>query len=611
MRVVESHKLGRPGAMAWAIFFFFCLITAIAPARAVAAPSFDATLDRTTVAVGETATLSLSFEGGQPDTLPAVNQQPNLQVVAAGNSRNVSIVNGQMTSTLTQQYLLTPMQPGTFTIPALQVTINGTRLSSPELKLHAVRATGSAGDTNQPLAFMRIFVPRKEVYTGESIAVELQVLVREGVLNAEDILRAFDAYTGTPIVTEGSRVLRTAHANRRRGQFGGANYNVSTLVTAISPVKTGTMTIKSIEVPLTVQLPIRGQRRRDVFDPFGMFQQAQEYKIVLNAEPEQLSVASLPTEGRPADFNGAVGSFTLAMEAGPTNVAAGDPVTVRIRIEGTGDLESVSLPEPSGWKDFKTYPPTSKIESQDPLQLNGAKIFEQVVVPQTPETKALPGVTFSFFDPDRKSYRTLKHADLPLIVRPGGTTPPPAVATPRQAEEENAPATPDIVPVKRRLGDGSGPGTPLVQRPWFLGLQFIPVALLIGAVLYRKRLDNEARNPRIGRRRQVERTIRLGLAELRQLATQNKSDEFFSTLFRLLQERISERLDVPSSSITEAVIEERLRPAGVADELLSRAGELFQSCNLARFAPAQSSQELQALVPKAEGVFAELGKLEI
>src|SRR5512140_1126279 len=86
------------------------------------------------------------------------------------------------------------------------------------------------------------------------------------------------------------------------------------------------------------------------------------------------------------------------------------------------------------------------------LGLQGTKTFEQVVVPQSQDIKALPGVSFSFFDPDQKSYRTLTQPAVPLIVRPGGTAPAPTVAATSRAVPDNPPPTQDIVHIKPRLG---------------------------------------------------------------------------------------------------------------------------------------------------------------
>ena len=105
--------------------------------------------------------------------------------------------------------------------------------------------------------------------------------------------------------------------------------------------------------------------------------------------------------------------------------------------------------------------------------------------------------------------------------------------------------------------------------------------------------------------------MRNGLAELRKLAAENNSDQFFASLFRLLQEQIGERLDLPASAITEAVIEEHLLPRGLPDSIIVPLQELFQLCNLARYAPIRTSQELAAIIPKFESVADSLQKLKL
>ena len=574
------------------------------------AASFTATLDRETVTVGEGVTLSLKFAGGEPRQMPAPPGIANLRVNSAGSSRNITIINGQFSSIVSQDYTLTPTQPGDYTIPPLRAEVGGQMLTTPPLKLKAVKASAQAGAaTGDQLAFFKLFIPRKEVYVGEVFAVEFQVFIREGVANAENILQNFDGYAGCPIKAEGVSIFKTAHAQRRRTQVGNATYSVATLVTSMSPVKTGPMAIGSMDVNLTLQLPV-GNRRRDTFDPFGMFQQFEERRMVLTAETETLTALPLPKNNVPANFIGAVGSYSMTVSAGPTNVATGDPVTVKIQISGRGALDSLALPEQGAWRDFKTYPPTTKLDTTDALGLQGTKTFEQVVVPQSTDIKALPPFSFSFFDPDQKQYRTLTQPSVPLVVRPGGATPAPTVTAASRAAPDSPPPAQDIVHIKPRLGALARVGPPLVQQPWFLALQAIPLLAWISALAWRKRAEMLANNPRLRRQRQVAQLVRNGLVELRQLAADNKSDDFFATLIRLLQEQLGERLDLPASAITEAVIEERLRPLGVPEATLTPLHDLFQTCNLVRYAPIKSSQELAAISAKLEGVLRELKELK-
>ncbi len=589
------------------------LLVWLAPTVLFAA-TFTATLDRETISVGESATLMLKFEGGDPKSIPTPPPQANLQITGEGSSRNISIVNGQMSASVSQNFALTPTQPGVYTIPPLRAEIEGQVLTTQPLKLTAVKAGSAVADgAGDKLAFFKLLVPKKEVYAGEVLLVEFQVYVREGVANAENILQGFDQYGGPPLKVEGASVIKTAHAQRRRMRAGNAIYGVATLVTSLSPVKTGPLTIGSMDVNLTLQLPLPNQRRRDPFDPFGIFNQMQveERRVALAAEPETLTVLPLPKDNVPANFNGAVGNFSMTLSAGPTNVAAGDPVTVKIQLSGRGALDSLALPEQPAWRDFKTYPPTTKVDATDALGVQGTKTFEQVIVPQNPDLKAIPPVSFSFFDPDQKQYRTLTQPAVPLIVRPGGSVPTPTVAAASRAAPDNPPPAQDIVHIKPRLGAVAQIAPPLVQQPWFLALQAVPVLAWLSAVIWRRRAEALANNPRLRRRRQVAQIIRQGLLELRQLAADNKSDDFFATLVRLLQEQLGERLDLPASAITEAVIEEHLRPRGVPETALSSLHQLFQTCNLARYAPIQTSQELAAIIPQLESALRELQALKL
>src|SRR5437868_8990318 len=152
-----------------------CLAALFGSAAAFGA-SFTATLDRDTVAVGESATLTLTFEGGDLESVSGLNI-PNLHVEGRGTSRNFSFADGKASTTLVQTYVLTPTQPGDYAIPPIQARIGGQTLSSEALKLKVVKPGSAATDaaSGDNLAFVKLFVPRKEIFIGEVITVEVQI----------------------------------------------------------------------------------------------------------------------------------------------------------------------------------------------------------------------------------------------------------------------------------------------------------------------------------------------------------------------------------------------------------------------------------------------------
>lgn len=584
--------------LALLLFAHLLLAGAVCPAA-----TLTASLDRDTLNLGETASLSLTVDGGEPEADPTPGNIPNLQIAFVGPTRQFSFANGQTSSSVTYNFRVVPRQTGDYTIPAVSVRVGGQTLTSQPIQLKVLKPSAPPPDSvnsGNQLAFMRLLLPKKEFYSGETFVAQIQLFLHSRVRNIGNVQFA---------APEGLNLGKIGQGQRRQTQIGGTIYTVIPLSAAFTAIKAGTFQTALTGTAVLEVAP--ANRRRDPFmDPFDFFGGGEQQQASLASETETIHLLPLPQEGKPPTYAGAVGSYNMSVTAGPTNVTAGDPITVKIQISGRGSLDNISLPDQSGWDQFQRFPMTSKVETTDQLGIQGAKTFEQVVSPKGAEVKALPPVGFSFFDPDQKQYRTLTHPPIPLIVRPAGAQVAPVVAAShRQAED--SPAGQDIVPNKQRLGTLAKVSPPLALQPWFLALQGLPLLAYLSALVRRRRADSYARNPRLRRQRQVAAAVAAGLGELRTAASQNRSDEFFATVFRLMQEQLGERLDMPASAITEAVIEERLQPRGLPDAVLQPVRELFDACNLARYAPMKSSQELTALIPKVEGTLRQLAAMKL
>jgi hypothetical protein len=565
------------------------------------AATFTASLDRDTIALGESATLSLTFEDGSPRNVPTPANVAGLQIAYVGPSSQFSFVNGETKSTVTYNFTLTPRQAGDFTIPTLAADVGGQRLSSPPLRFKVLPPNSpppAAVNSGSEVAFMRLALQEKEVYPGEVLVARLDIYLRDDVQNFGNF-----QFTGTP--ADGFTVGKIAQGSKQRVQIGNRIYTDVPLSLALTTVKTGPVSVGPFTAGAVVVLP--SNQGRDSF-PFGMFGGGEQRQVTFATDTLNLESLPLPAEGTPANFNGAVGDYTMNVTAGPTTVAVGDPITVRVQISGQGALDSLTLPDQPAWRDFKAYPPTSKVATSDQLGLQGTKTFEQIVTPQNTEVHELPAFSFSFFDPGAKTYRTLTQPPVQLAVHSGGITPAPVIAATKSANSQTPPPQ-DILPIKEQFGALVPVGPPLLTRPAFLALQGVPVLAWLAAFVWRKRTDSLANNPRLRRQRRVAGLVQSGLNDLRRLAAENNSAEFFATLFRLLQEQLGERLDCPSSSITEAVIDERLVLLGTPEPVLASLRELFQLCNQARYAPMRTSGELAAVIPQFENAIRELQKV--
>jgi hypothetical protein len=542
-------------------------------ARASAA-TVSASVDRSNVAVGESFTLTLSVSGAQiqPPGLPAL---PGFEPGSTGTS--IQIINGAVQQAFT--FELSPTQQGDLVIPAMQLNLGGETATTQPIRIHVTGPTAAV-----PGAFVKIVLPKTNLFVGEVIDLEVQVYSQEGRINTYPQLPSEGGFT----------IGKWLKPTETRVVVSNATYSLVSFKAPLTAVKAGALNVG----PVTQPLFVADRRQRGFF-----FQSEREIRLV--AEKITAIALPLPSQNVPATFAGAVGQYSVTVTAAPTNVAVGDPITVRVTVTGRGWLDAVQVPSQPDWREFKMYTPSAKIESGDPNNVTGRKMFEIAVVPQSPGIKALPPFGFSYFDPDARAYRTVAAQPIPLTVSQSSapnTAPPRFSAT---NTSESTAARTDIAHIQARLGP-IATATPLLAQPWFVALQFTAPAVWLGLLLRRKRAEALANNPRERRRREVQATVRTALNQLREDAAGKRSDEFFATLFRALQEQIGERLDVPASSVTEAVIDERLRPAGFSEKSCASLHELFQAANLARYAPVKSSQELAALLQTAEQVLMEL-----
>lgn len=577
---------------------------ALLPGAAFAA-SFSTSLDRDSITLGEEATLSLKFEGVQPKDAPGMPPIDGLKFQYVGPSSSFSFINGQTSSSITYNYIVTAQHDGEFTIPALQAEVGGQRLASSELKLTVTKTSApSVADeiAGREPAFMKLLTPKSKVFVGEPMVGQVELYLRDDVqgLNGFKIIGSpADGFSaGNPAEQQGMR---------RRAQIGNHVYQVIPLTLPLTAVRPGRLTVGPFTASAVVVLPSQNRGGDPFFGRF--FNQGEQKQLTLATTAVEVEARPLPAENKPANFTGAIGNFSLNATAGPTNLTVGDPITVRIQIFGRGALDSITLPPQDAWRDFKAYPPTTKLEPTDQYGFQGSKTFEQIISPQNTDIHELPALTFSFFNPDDGQYHTLTQAPVALTVRAAGSTPMPILAAAKSnAAETQAPA--DVLPIKQTLGRVSRGETPLVARPVFLAAQGLPVLAFVAAFLWRKRADHLASHPRLRRQRAVALLVASGLDDLKKYAAANQPDEFFATLFRLLQEQLGERLDCPASAITENVVEEHTLLRAAPAPLRAALREQFQLCNQARYAPVRGASELNSVAQQFEKLIADLQALK-
>lgn len=600
MTFLAAYQQTRRGLGLLLIPAFIC---GLVPAIQAQNLGYDAVLGQQSIPNGESTVLQLRFTNCQPESLPTMPDVDGLSFNYNGDRRNssYSFSNGRQISTVTtvHQFTITPSREGTFIIPPIKATINGKAYRTKALQL----AVSKGRDYSQ-YAFIRVRVPKQTVYVGEVFQLGVDLYEINAKLEEKPV-----------IPSDGFVIDEVGQPTQSQTRVGNQIYNRVTFQYLARAVKHGELDIG----PITWKVPLffrqqSGRRQRGAFDSFFRdlvdLNSTVRRDVTLNADAVTLEVRPLPEEGRPEGFNGAVGSFTMAVSASPVELTAGDPITLTMKIEGRGALEALKMPSFSDWREFKQYPETATTSYRDKIGLNGTKTFEKVVIPNNSEITALPEIRYTFFDPLKDEYKTLTQAPIPLNVAPNLTasTRPTVIAN---ADGLMLPAniSTNIVHIKPHFGVLASATRPWITERWFLWLQLIPLLGWGSALFYRAQKNARGRNPRALRAKRVRAMIAKGISELRHLAQQNNSDAFFALLFRLLQEQIGERLELPATAITEAVIDSQLKHLLTEPQALESLERLFHTCNQSRYAPVDSTEELTQLADKAEEIFTELQAL--
>jgi len=557
-----------------------------------------ATLDRSTVAVGEGVGFSIACENFQPLRLPGLPAIPGLRISNSGSGRSFQLGGGQQISTLTYNFLITANKTGTYTIPGVSIQSNSDSFKTQPLKLRVV-AADSPDNKNQisDYAFIRLIPSKNKAYVGEPIPIEIQLFLQNGRFNMPEL------------TAEGFNLTEYPEPKSSRAQKGNAIYQVRTFQTAATPVKAGKLNIGPVKMDVVLKIR-QNQRRRSPFnDPFeGLLTRYQDVPVKIEAKAQNITVKPLPTEGRPDNFNGAVGQFSMTAKASPLEVTVGDPVTINIELSGLGTIESLSLPKLE-LLGFKSYEPSISSKRTDPLGLTGIKAFEQVIIPENETIKEVPKIEITYFDPKTESYKILSQGPFPLKVNP--STKPNSIPSTFMAETDSSdfadekPKLSEILWIKYEEGTLSH-ATPFVIRPAFWLLQSIPLLFFIGALNWRRKKNAFANNPKLRRQLQVEQITSKTLAKLLKLAEENKALEFYIELATVLREHLGLKLDIPSEGITCDSIDEPLAQKSINAETRIILRRLFTSCDAASYAASQSTAELRECLNNLKKVISDL-----
>jgi hypothetical protein len=554
-----------------------------------AAVQVAVSLSRDTIGLDEHTILAVEVSG-EDQNLPAPNMPtlPMFEIYSQGRSSNVSIVNGQVTASVTYRFMLLPSKAGTYQIRNIAVVHKNRRYNGNAVDVTVIdagvaptpelseRATDSKGNNRD--YFMEAVVDNTKPFVNEQVTLTLKLHFAVQMYGSPELTEP----TTTGFWTE---VLGNKAPYYQR--INGRNYKVIERKYALFPTQTGKLTIGRAMITATVA----GNRRaRDAFDLFGMFGRGEQ--VTIRSRPIEIQVQPLPEKGRPRDFTGTIGRFNVSASANRTEVEVNQPVSVTYRINGVGNIKSVAEPSIPESDDFRVYKASS---SENITKLNdkigGTKIFEEVFMPKKPGTLIIPAITFSFFNPDREKYEVAQTSPIRVTVqKPEGYVAGADVPYTEPDMSISARAS-EIRFIKQDMGDLRPVGQLILFSPIYMVVNALPVALMVGLAVARRRRERLTSDVGYARSRAASRMARKRLSKAKSLATVETTEPFFAELSLALTSYVADKLNISPHGLTSESLADLLRDRSAEEELVTETLRFLQECDFARFAPASVTRE--------------------
>jgi hypothetical protein len=385
------------------------LVTGLASAARAA--DIREQLSSASATVGEQITLTVTVRDADRLGNPVIPRVESMDIELAGGpnqSSGMSIVNGrvQQWNEFTLQFGITPKTTGRLTVPAITIRADGKDYRTRPQTLVVTR--GEAG----PPLIVEVETDQREAYVEEPVRATLRVWIRtfrqdRVVLDQRNMWSLVDGRAsdfgpfGEPAYVE-QRV-------REDGRESAATYYVYEKDGVIWPDKPGSIKLGDVRVVMNYPMSLS-------YTIFGDLRLERSRRVSASPGPVNIRVKPIPEDDRPPDFNGAVGRYEISASAAPTDVSVGDPITLTLRIRGTGQLQGLGAPLLSRietlTRDFKVpdEPLAGRVEGS-------AKIFTQTIRAAHAGVKRIPPIPFSFFDPRRGRFETAYSQPVPIRVK--------------------------------------------------------------------------------------------------------------------------------------------------------------------------------------------------
>ncbi|MCL7762138.1 BatD family protein [Polaribacter sp. Z014] len=522
--------------------------------------------------------------------------------VVGGPSQSVSQswINGKSSFAQSYTYIIKPNRKGELTIGTASIKIDGKTIKTDPIKIIVLDAVEIPKDPNDPnyIAQQNIHlvaeISKSRPYVGEGIYVEYRLYVSENVSVYDTGVTEAPQYNGF-----WNQAIKIKSFPVKMGKYNGEDYRYIVLQKALLiPTKTGNLTIDPMKMDIVIGVPTG---RADFFGNVITKNVKKEFA----SAKKIISPRSLPLEGKPTNFAGAVGDFNFDVTLSKGVLKANESSQIKVAVSGDGNLKLFELPEITTPVELEKYQPERKEKVQvSPNGISGTVSDLYTIVPQYKGKYKIPNVSFSYFNPDEKKYHTITTDDFYVDVLEGKELKP--------AVDTNATQKHDVVSTGKnfRYIETKSSLERLDTDDFFKSNLFYILLLLplitipIGIFIAKK--NEERSNDLIGNKlRKAERLAKKYLSEAQKQL--GKKEAFYEALERALHNYLKAKLGIETADISTEKITEILENKKIEPTTIDQFIEVLKHSDMARYSQITNT-EMEAEFERAKQVIVQLDK---
>jgi hypothetical protein len=533
--------------------------------------------------------VSFTFSGPSINNLSnfAPPSFENFMVLSGPNqSSSIQIINGSQSASITYSYVIQAKSVGNFTIGSASITQSGKTYKSNSLVVPVLKGQSKpkqkkddsqiSYDEISKNLFIKATVNKTRAYKGEQVTVVYKLYTRLSIAAQMSInkLPQYQGFWAEELETPNNINFTTEVVN-------GKQFRVGILKkVALFPTQTGDLEVTPFE--LTVPVQIQKQRNKSVWDDFfgDPFGRGETIEFNAKSNTVKIDVQPLP-EGQPDSFKGAVGEFSFDAKINKATTKSNEPLTLNVTVSGTGNIKLLDMPEVKLPNGFEKYEPKVNEQINRRSTISGNKTGEYLFVPRVVGTREIPPIEFTFFNPTKKKYITLKSPTFTIDIKPGDKVASTEIVSKEEIKELGS----DIRFIKTSFGDIEKKESLVINSTGFLIASVLPVILGIGVIGWKRRYDKLHGNVVLLRYQKAQKVAQNRLKLGRKLMIAQNHKEFYTELSSALFGYLEDKLHIPKSEFTIERSVAELNKRSISSELIDNLKRSAEKCEFVRFAP--------------------------